>query len=332
MPNTIVMNFNATDIFHINNESAFNALAIKIFNFQYHHNQTYRKYLDLLKINISEILHYQDIPCMPIDFFKNHKIMSMNFTPELEFHSSKTTGAKASVHYVKDTKLYKASLTKGFRLFLGDAASYAIFALLPSYLERKNASLVHMVKILMEENPNQDGGFYLHNHAQLIKDICEAQKKGRKIILWGVSFALLDLAEAHAAEIQGIRIIETGGMKGNRQEITRESLHKTLIEAFSPSTIDSEYGMTELLSQAWSLNGNPFNSPPWMKIFIRDMHDPRAYLKHGKSGLINVIDLANIHTCAFIETQDIGMQSGNGFEVLGRMDNSEIRGCNLMAQ
>ncbi|MDA3909985.1 MAG: acyltransferase [Bacteroidales bacterium] len=326
------MNFNASDIFDINNENAFNEIAIKLFHSQYQQNPVYRSYIDLLKFDISGIHHYSEIPCMPIDFFKNHKIICGDFTPKLTFHSSKTTGTKASAHFVKDAELYKASLTKGFRQFLGDASDYSIFALLPSYLERKNASLVHMVKVLMEENPYNDGGFYLHNHTELIRDIREAQKNGKKIILWGVSFALLDLAESYAGEIHGIRIIETGGMKGRRKEITRDELHNTLKKAFSPSSIDSEYGMTELLSQAWSINGNPFKTPPWMKINIRDMHDPFYYLEKGKTGLINVIDLANIHTCAFIETQDIGKQKTNGFEVLGRLDNSEIRGCNLMVQ
>ncbi|MEA1874003.1 MAG: acyl transferase [Bacteroidota bacterium] len=326
------MEINAPDIFDITDESAFNEIAIKLFSFQYQHNTIYNQYVNLLKINVSDIRHYRDIPCLPIDFFKNHKIMSGNFVPELEFHSSKTTGFQSSVHYVKDADLYKASLAKGFRQFLGDASEYSFFALLPSYLERKNASLVHMVKVLMEENPKQAGGFYLHNHDELVRNICKAQKQGKKIILWGVSFALLDLAETHSGEIRNIRIIETGGMKGRRKEITRESLHNSLTNAFSPISIDSEYGMTELLSQAWSINAGPFKTPPWMKILIRDMHDPFTYIDNGKSGLINVIDLSNIYSCAFIETQDVGKLNTAGFEVLGRLDNSEIRGCNLMVQ
>lgn len=326
------MKFNVPDILNITTESAFNDIAIRLFNFQYQQNPVYHNYIDLLKFDITGVKHYSEIPCMPIDFSKNHKIMTGHFVPELEFHSSKTTGTQASVHYVKDAELYKASLTKGFRQFIGDASDVVIFALLPSYLERKNASLVHMVTVLMEENPHNEGGFYLHNYAELIRDIRDAQKRSKKIVLWGVSFALLDLAEAHSGEIGGIRIIETGGMKGRRKEITREELHDTLTKAFSPCSIDSEYGMTELLSQAWSINAAPFKTPPWMKILIRDMHDPFTYLTNGKNGLINVIDLANIHSCAFIETQDIGKQHESGFEVLGRLDNSELRGCNLMVQ
>jgi len=326
------MKFKAPDIFNIKTERAFNEIAIKLFNFQYQQNPVYHNYIHLLKFDVKGVRHYSEIPCMPIDFFKNHKIMTGNFVPELTFHSSKTTGSQASVHFVRDAELYKSSITNGFQQFFGDAAEYAIFALLPSYLERKNASLVHMVKVLMEENLHNEGGFYLHNHDQLISDIRQAQNQGKKIILWGVSFALLDLAEFHSGEIVGIRIIETGGMKGRRKEITRDALHKVLKKAFSPSSIDSEYGMTELLSQAWSINGNPFKAPPWMKILIRDMHDPFTYLGNEKNGLINVIDLANIYSCAFIETQDIGKQHENGFEVLGRLDNSEIRGCNLMVQ
>ncbi len=325
------MNFEK-QIFEINNDADFEKLALSLFHYQYLNNAVYQKYVDLLKIKPDLVTSVEAIPCMPVSFFKNHTITSGSFTPELEFYSSKTTGQQSSVHYIKSAALYEKSLMKGFEQHFGKLTDYSIFALLPSYLERENASLVYMVDTLIKATKKSTGGFYLYNHQQLVRDIKAAQSRGENIILWGVSFALLDLAEDYSGQLKNIRIIETGGMKGRRKELTRKELHDTLKEAFTPVAIDSEYGMTELLSQAWSINETPFKSPAWLKIFIRDTYDPRNYLTKGQQGLINVIDLANIHSCAFLETNDLGIMRESGFEVLGRFDQSEIRGCNLMIE
>ncbi len=326
------MNFPAQNIFTIRSEADFNQAALEIFKHQYHHNPVYGQFVQYLNIKPESIKNYQDIPCMPVEMFKNHKVITGEFQAELEFHSSKTTGQIPSRHFVKDAALYQKSLLLGFQKFLGNASDYTIFALLPSYLERKNASLVHMVDCLIKKNQNSRGGFYLNNYQELMNDMRKAQAEKQNVLLWGVSFALTDLCEQFPGNIKGIRIIETGGMKGRKKEITREALHDMLNSAFKPTSIDSEYGMTELLSQAWSINGSAFQTPSWMKICIRDMHDPRSLVKAGQTGGINIIDLANIHSCSFLETRDIGKQNENGFSVLGRFDNSEIRGCNLMVQ
>lgn len=326
------MNFPAQNIFSIRNEADFNQAALEIFNYQLNHNPVYGQFVQYLNIKPESIKNYRDIPCMPVEMFKNHKVLTGKFQTELEFHSSKTTGQIPSRHFVKDATLYQKSLLLGFQEFLGEASDYTIFALLPSYLERKNASLIHMVNCLIKENRNDRGGFYLNNYQELIIDMLKAQAEKQNVLLWGVSFALTDLCEQFSGSIKGIRIIETGGMKGRKKEITREALHDMLNSAFKPTSIDSEYGMTELLSQAWSINGSAFQTPAWMKICIRDMHDPRSLVKTNQTGGINVIDLANIHSCSFLETRDIGKQNENGFSVLGRLDNSEIRGCNLLVQ
>lgn len=317
------------DVLEIHTMEGFEKTALKVFQYQYLGNPVYKRYVDLLEIIPEDVKCLKDIPCMPVEFYKTHKVMVGEFSPELEFQSSGTGNQIRSKHYVKDSKIYDESLLHGFKLAYGEPSEYAIFALLPSYLERGNASLVYMVEKLKAFNLDGYGGFYLDEYEDLESAIKKAKVK-YKVLLIGVSFALLDFAEKRPQKLSGVRIIETGGMKGRRKEITREELREIINTELSPDSIDSEYGMTELLSQAWAINDSEFTAPPWMKVFIRDMQDPRAYVSDNTSGLINVIDLANIYSCAFIETKDIGKSNAGKFKVLGRLDNSDIRGCNLM--
>ncbi len=318
-------------IFEISNTVDFNELALKIFRYQASNNNIYQSYLENLNIRPEHVMDFQSIPFIPIDFFKTHKVVSGTFEPEMVFTSSGTTGMATSKHHIKDLNLYIMSFQKGFQRFFGSVKDYVIIALLPSYLEREGSSLVYMADRLIKDSGDSNSGFYLSNYDEVSK-ILHRLKKGRKnVLLLGVTYALLDLAEKFPMDYPELIIMETGGMKGRRKELVREELHEILISSFGTDTVFSEYGMTELLSQAYSKGNGEFRCPPWMKVIIRDVNDPFAILKQGKSGGINIIDLANIHSCSFIETKDLGrINRDHSFEILGRYDNSDIRGCNLL--
>ncbi len=319
-------------IFTISSTEEFNALALELFEWQASENPVYKAYLSNLSVDINSTEHFSEIPFLPIGFFKNHKVISGNFEPACVFKSSGTSGMQASSHYVKDEEIYRKSYLKGFAHFYGSPSGYRFLGLLPSYLERRGSSLVDMVKGLMDESGFIENGFFLHEHEQLARQLKLLSSSGDPTILIGVSFALLDFAEEfHFPLGRNIIMMETGGMKGRKEEITREEMHRQLSDAFGLSQIHAEYGMTELLSQAYSLGNGAFVTPPWMKVLVRDIQDPFCILPAGKTGALNIIDLANIHSCAFIETQDIGKINEDGtFEVLGRTDSSDVRGCSLM--
>ena len=319
------------DFDEIHSKNQFDKKALKLFEYQYQNNSIYRSYCDLINKDPSEVVNVKNIPFLPIQFFKSFNLNFSNKSPERCFLSSKTTGEIASKHPVNDISLYIKSFEKCFSLFYDNIQDYVLLALLPSYLERGDSSLVFMVNHLINNTNNPESGFYLNDLKKLTEKLIQLEAKGQKTILLGVSFALLDLAEIFNWKIPNTVIIETGGMKGLRKEIVRDDLHKKLKEAFGVSEIHSEYGMTELLSQAYSKEKGLFKCPPWMQVFIRSVDDPFEVLGFDKTGGINIIDLANIDSCSFIETQDLGKLYENGsFEVSGRFDNSEIRGCNLM--
>lgn len=319
-------------IFNLQSPFEFNEIALSLFRYQYKNNKVYRSFVDALGVSEQKVYHPEQIPFLPVSFFKTHKVVAGILPEEAIFESSGTTGSETSRHYVADTALYEQSFTTSLELFYGDLSKYAVFALLPSYLERKNSSLVYMVEKLMLKSNRQMGGFFLNELEELKIQLTKAQKDGLKIMLLGVTFALLDMAEKFPVSIPDAVIIETGGMKGRREEITRMELHEKLCKSFGVSKIHSEYGMTELLSQAWSAGDGIFRCPPWMKVMIADINDPLSFLESGRTGGINIIDLANFHSCSFIATQDLGRVSDDeSFEVLGRFDNGDIRGCSLLA-
>ena len=322
----------ATDaIFNINSSEDFNSLALDIFNYQFTHNRTYRSFCDLLNRHPSEVSKIEDIPFLPIQFFKSHEVLSSQLTPQITFSSSGTTGSITSKHHVIDTSIYEQSYHKAFDHFYGNIETYAVLALLPSYLEREGSSLIYMVADLIQKSKHPKSAFYLNDFEALQRTLLELEALGQNVLLIGVSFALLDFIESHPVPLKHTIVMETGGMKGRRKELIRDELHQLLNAGFSTTHIHSEYGMTELLSQAYSKGHGIFETPPWMKVLIRDTEDPLSILPHQKTGGINIIDLANINSCAFIATQDLGKTYKNqSFEVLGRFDNSDIRGCNLM--
>jgi phenylacetate-coenzyme A ligase PaaK-like adenylate-forming protein len=321
----------ATDIFTISNQKQFEKIALKTFRFQYENNMVYKEFCDLLQTNVSKVKSLQQIPFLPIQFFKSHSVVSNSNAIEETFTSSGTTGMITSKHLVTDASLYEESYRKGFSEFYGDIENYVVLALLPSYLEREGSSLVYMVEDLIKLSKHDASGFYLHNHDELIENLIHLDKSGQNVILIGVTYALLDLIEKHQFKFQNTIIMETGGMKGKRKEMIREELHEHLCAGFGVHAIHSEYGMTELLSQAYSLGQGAFECPNWMQILVRDTEDALTYIPQGKTGGINVIDLANLNSCSFIATQDLGKKiTNNSFEILGRFDNSDIRGCNLM--
>ncbi len=318
-------------IFEISSGEDFNRLALEVFRFQYRHTQVYKDFVDYLHISPEAVDDYRKIPFMPVEFFKTHKILCNQKKAQTVFRSSGTTGTEGSRHYVADLKLYRKSFLSAFQYFYGKAEDYCFLALLPSYLERKDASLVYMFKELIEHSKFPQSGFFLRHTGKLPEQLKSVQKQNIPCVLTGVSFALLDFAEHFPMDLSGIILMETGGMKGRRKEMVKEELHGILKQAFHLRHIHSEYGMTELLSQAYSQGDNIFRSPPWMKILIRDPNDPLQLMSHSGRGGINVIDLANVYSCSFIATQDIGRSLPNGsFEVLGRFDHSDIRGCNLL--
>ena len=318
-------------VFSINNSAAFNRVALKVFNYQYKHNTIYSQYVDYLNCDISSIDHYTKIPFLPIEFFKTHQIQSGNFNPEVTFISSGTTGMSVSRHPVGDLSIYEKSFFKGFNLFLGDPSDYVFLALLPSYLEREGSSLIYMAEKLIKSSGHPESGFYLNEYKKLSDVLLRLKSENKKTILLGVTYALLNLAEEFPINFPELIVMETGGMKGKRKEMVREELHAILTSSFGVNKIYSEYGMTELLSQAYSKGEGQFLTPPWLKVLIRDINDPFEILPPDKTGGVNIIDLANIHSCSFIETKDLGKNLSNGsFEILGRFDNSDVRGCNLL--
>lgn len=325
-------------LFYQTTEKNFEKYALKVFRHQFEHNKVYHEFCSLLNKTPVKVKTLEDIPFLPISFFKSHQILNENQTAEQIFSSSGTTGQTTSKHYVSDVSIYEQSHRLGFSQFYGNIENYVVLALLPSYLEREGSSLIYMVNDFIESSHNPDSGFYLYNYDALLSKLAQLKETGSTILLIGVTYALLDLIEYAATisfplqELGGSTIImETGGMKGRRKEMIREELHAILKQGFGVSSIHSEYGMTELLSQAYSFGDGIFECPPWMKVLIRDTEDPLTYLSDGKTGGINVIDLANINSCSFIATQDLGKKYPNdSFEVLGRFDHSDIRGCNLM--
>tara|TARA_R110002049_G_scaffold81404_2_gene206950 strand:+ start:13 stop:987 length:975 start_codon:yes stop_codon:yes gene_type:complete len=318
-------------IFNIQNTAEFTQVALEVFKHQFKNNKVYRSFCDLLYVHPSEVKTIEEIPFLPIQFFKSREVLSSLEAIEETFTSSGTTGSLTSKHHVTDITLYKESYLKGFAHFYGNIEDYTVLALLPNYLERKGSSLVFMVDDLIKKSKKIESGFYLDNIEELAKKLIELDEKGEKTLLIGVSFALLDLIELKQFNLKNTIIMETGGMKGRRKELIREELHEVLKEGFGVSEIHSEYGMTELLSQGYSNGNGVFDTPPWMKILTRDTEDALTINELGKNGGINVIDLANYNSCSFIATQDLGKVHRNEtFEIIGRFDNSDIRGCNLM--
>lgn len=323
--------FTPEDIISIHTTKEFHKTAMKVFRFQFQRNEVYQKYCLLLKKSPENVKHLTEIPFLPIEFFKSKDILSSIDPIQTTFTSSGTTGMITSKHHVTDLSFYEASFRSAFSKFYGNIEDYAVLALLPSYLEREGSSLIYMAKDFIEGSNHPDSGFYLHNYIELAKKLIELDNSGQNVLLIGVTYALLDLIELQKFHLKNTIIMETGGMKGKRKELIREELHTILAEGFGVEKIHSEYGMTELLSQAYSFGDGIFECPPWMDILIRDTEDPLTIIEDGKTGGINVIDLANINSCSFIATQDLGKKYPDySFEVLGRFDNSDIRGCNLM--
>lgn len=311
----------------------FTETALALFRFQAAHCQVYEQYLQHLDCDPQGISRLQDIPFLPIEFFKTHAVKTGDFIPEATFYSSGTTQSTRSQHHVANLDLYLHTTQRIFEAIYGPLSEYVVLALLPSYLEQGGSSLVAMVDYFVQQTGQQEEGFYLRNHNQLLQSVKAAQHRGKKVLLIGVSYALLDWAD----ELQGhedfshVTVMETGGMKGRRREMIREELHAYLKQGFGVEAIHSEYGMTELLSQAYAMGDGLFHPGYTMQVLLRDLNDPFTISPDLRSGGINVIDLANVDSCAFIETKDIGRMHENGtFEVLGRFDNSDIRGCNLL--
>ena len=320
-------------IFKIRAPKDFEALALEVFRFQAKNNNIYSNYINHLGIIPGSIQQLDQIPFLPIEFFKTRKVITGKDIPGKIFTSSGTTGSGTSKHYVTDINWYRESFTRTFQYFYGNPGQYCILALLPSYLEREGSSLIYMMDFLIRISKNPESGFFLDKLDTLAEKIIRLREQKQKILLFGVSFALLNLAEKYKPDLSGQIVMETGGMKGRREEIIRKELHEILNKAFNTKVIHSEYGMTELLSQAYSKGNGIFHTPPWMKVQIRDGYDPLSYIKKGRSGGINVIDLANYNSCSFIETKDLGrLLPDGGFEVSGRFDSSDIRGCNLMVE
>lgn len=319
-------------IFSIQNQLEFEDLALLVFQHQAKENEVYRNFIEYLSIDPLQIDSLFDIPFLPIEFFKSHKIVS-SYDPVAEvFSSSGTTGMLQSKHYVTDLSWYEESFLHAFELFYGNPSQYIILALLPSYLERDGSSLIYMCEHLIRKTEDEQSGFYL-NEFEKIKNIIEENAGEKKVLLIGVTYALLDFAEQFPFAMKNCIVMETGGMKGKRKEMLREEVHQLLTKAFQIKEIHSEYGMTELLSQAYSNGNGIFRSPPWMKVMIRETNDPFSYTKLNRTGGINIIDLANVNSCSFIATQDLGKLLPDGrFEVLGRFENADVRGCNLLVQ
>jgi phenylacetate-coenzyme A ligase PaaK-like adenylate-forming protein len=320
-------------IFSIHTDTEFKKTALAVFQHQALNCTVFKSYISHLKIDPQSVTTVDDIPFLPISFFKTQAVLSDFRKPIVAFTSSGTTGMVQSRHLVTDLSLYDQSFNQAFKQFYGNPEDICILALLPSYQEREGSSLIYMVDALIDQSKQPDSGYFLHNHQDLFETLNRLKDLGQKTILIGVTYALLDFVELHNLNFPELIVMETGGMKGKRKEMVREELHAVLQAGFGVDAIHSEYGMTELLSQAYSSGQGIFNCPPWMKISLRDTNDPLSPAQQGKSGGINVIDLANLNSCAFIATQDLGkLYSDGSFEILGRFDNSDIRGCNLLVQ
>jgi hypothetical protein len=327
------VNTKAEDFFAIKDNAAFEKAALPIFYHQAETCKVYRDFIHYLGIEPTAITSYLQIPFLPINFFKSHVVLSEGLLPEITFSSSGTTGQTQSKHMVSDVKVYEQSFNLAFEQFYGSINNTCLLALLPSYLERDGSSLIYMVDSLLKQSEHPQSGYFLHDLATLHATLNTLKTSGTKVILIGVTYALLDFVEQYQIDFPDLIVMETGGMKGKRKELVREELHALLCEGFGVTKIHSEYGMTELLSQAYSAGDGIFNCPPWMKILLRDTYDPLMLVSGKQTGGINVIDLANINSCSFIATQDLGRLHPDGsFEVLGRFDNADIRGCNLLVQ
>lgn len=306
-------------------------MALEVFRYQAETNPVYREFVNLLRIRPHSVKRLEAIPCLPIGFFKTHRVIAGDKTEAIIFRSSGTTGSAASRHLVADPGIYQESFRKGFEYFYGDVTDYRILALLPGYLERSGSSLVLMVDELIKLSGHEESGFFLYDHDRLRYTLNRLEEQAVPTILIGVSHALLDFSEKHRLHLNHTIVMETGGMKGKRKELVREELHEILKERLGVRAVHSEYGMTELLSQAYSKGNGRFFCPPWMQVLTRELNDPFAMVPPGRTGGINIVDLANIHSCSFIATDDLGKCHPDGsFEILGRFDNSDIRGCNLM--
>ncbi|MFC7348852.1 acyl transferase [Chryseobacterium zhengzhouense] len=322
------------NIFNIKTEEDFLRACLETFRFQYKNVEIYRKFVDYLNIDPQNVNELAKIPFLPIEMFKNHQILNKNISTQLYFQSSGTTQMNLSKHFIADENIYKESIYKSFEQFIGKPEDFIFLGLLPSYLEKQNSSLIYMVDYLMKKSDKPENGYFLYNHEDLFRLLNDL--KDKKIILFGVSFALLDFLDYCNSNSQTLKlsdtltVIETGGMKGRKEEMTKDELLKILQEGFKTDKIYSEYSMTELLSQAYSLGENIYRCPNWMRILVRNAEDPFNYEKEGRTGAINIIDLANIHSCSFIATQDLGKTTGDKFQVLGRIDHSDIRGCSLL--
>ncbi len=309
------------------------ALILEIFRYQAAENEVYKRFVEALGLQPSAVQRVNDIPFLPVQLFKSHTIVSGDFIPEVTFSSSGTTGMEHSFHHVRYKEIYEQSYRRGFEYFYGNPEDYVILALLPSYQERNGSSLIYMVDDLINLSANADSGYFLYNHDDLYALLQRLQEKQKKVLLIGVTYALLDFTERYQLNFPNLIVMETGGMKGKRKEMIREELHQQLCKGFGVQQIHSEYGMTELLSQAYSQGNGTFACPPWMRVLIREVNDPLSLVKGDRIGGINIIDMANLHSCSFIATQDLGkIKSDGSFEVSGRFDNSDIRGCNLLVQ
>lgn len=315
-------------ILSISSIESFNNIALEVYHYQSLHSPVYRNYIELLEWKTPTCI--EEIPFLPIEFFKTHQIISSEKEPEVIFKSS-GTGGQRSTHYVAESRLYIESFSKAYHAYIGAPKDQVILALLPNYTEQGESSLVYMVDYLIQQTENELSGFLLNSVNEIVARYNHAISTGKKVVLFGVSYALLDLA-ATKPDLSQATIIETGGMKGRRKEMTKEELHQELKLGLNVPFISSEYGMTELLSQGYSNSDGLFETPPWMQILIREVNDPFNYLGEGKTGGINVIDLANLYSCSFIATQDLGKKTRELFQILGRFDHSDIRGCNLLIE
>lgn len=322
------------NIFKIQTEEDFLTACLETFRFQYENVEIYRRFVDYLNINPKNVDELVKIPFLPIEMFKNHRILNKNVSTDLFFQSSGTTQMNLSKHFVADENIYKESIYRSFEKFIGKPEDFIFLGLLPSYLEKQNSSLIYMVDYLMKKSAKPENGYFLYNHEDLFQLLNELNDK--KVILFGVSFALLDFLDYCNSNPQTFKhtntltVIETGGMKGRKEEMTKDELLKILQDGFKTDKIYSEYSMTELLSQAYSLGENIYQCPNWMRVLVRNAEDPFSYEKDGRTGAINIIDLANINSCSFIATQDLGKIKDGKFQVLGRIDHSDIRGCSLL--
>lgn len=322
------------NIFDIKTEEDFRTACLETFRYQYENLKVYRKFVDYLNLNPSSINQVSDIPFLPIEMFKNHLVLDKNAEAENYFQSSGTTQMNRSKHYIANFSLYEESIYKSFEQFIGKPEDYIFLGLLPNYSENPHSSLIYMIDFLIKKSNKPENGYFLYNHQELFNLLQTLSDK--KVILFGVSFALLDFLDYCHANSQTLQfsqtltVIETGGMKGRKEEMTKDELLKIFQNGFKTDKIYSEYSMTELLSQAYSLGENIYKSPNWMKILVRNTEDPFSYVEEGRTGAINIIDLANRHSCAFLATQDLGKSENGSFQVLGRIDHSDIRGCSLL--